>query len=71
MISNTLFHPDHIVPPAKFVTAFVKFTYQPVSQMLMVLDTVSGEILVLNNGAANTCIQVGDVLQYQSLFNKK
>ena len=48
VVSDELFHPDHIIPAAELVTALVKFTHQPVAQMEMKVGAVSGKILIFS-----------------------
>ena len=40
VIGDDLLHPDHIVPTPELVSAFVKFSYHGIPQMLMKLNAV-------------------------------
>ena len=57
MLGNELLHPDHIVPAAELVPALVELSHQPVSQMLVKMGAVPGQILVLYLRIADAGVQ--------------
>ena len=46
MLTQVLFHPDHIVPAVKFTAAAIKFSHHAVAKTLVEMYTVPGQILV-------------------------
>ena len=56
MFGNKFLHPDHVIPSAEFISAFVKFTDHTVTKMFMEGGTVFGEIFVFNVRVADTGI---------------
>ena len=47
MFSDYFFHPDHIIPAMKFITAFLKFTYHAITQMDVKFSTVLRQCFIL------------------------
>jgi len=54
MFPDHFLHPDHIVPSAEFVSAFMKFAHHGIAQVLMELDTVVVQIFIVHLGACDT-----------------
>ena len=54
MRSNHLFHPDHIIPTAKFITTMTKSSYRLKSKMSMELLTVFCQIFIFLLRIADT-----------------
>ena len=75
MLTYDLLHPDHIVPTAELISAFMKFPDLCISEMFMKFGTVLRQILILRRRISdNTCtpfffeIQVFFVIAYAFFF---
>ena len=68
MISYDLFHPNHVIPSTKFISAFMEGPNLGESKMLMKLLTVSGQVFILYYRITDTGIQVQNVHVLKSLF---
>ena len=61
MVSQHFFHPDHIPPPSKLISAFCKMSYCLVAQ-LFVVRYAAGV------GLGNAGIDIDDILLLQDIF---
>ena len=68
MLTQVLFHPDHIVPAVKFTAAAIKFSHHAVAKTLVEMYTIPGQILVFYFTGGNAGIQILNVLQGENLF---
>ena len=71
MLSQVLFHPYHIIPAGKLISALIKFTHKAIPEMFMEPDAVSGQVFVLCLGTGDTGIQIDDTLQGEGLFQRQ
>ena len=44
MVTDVLFHPDHMIPPPELIAALVEFAHHPVAQLFMEPDAVPCQI---------------------------
>ena len=58
--ADQLFHPDHVVPAAEFISAAVKRPDRGISQMRMELRAVFGQVFVLGFGIGDAGVQIPD-----------
>ena len=58
MFPDELFHPDHIVPSFKFISAVIEFSYKPVSLMTMELYAVSVKVFIFFLRAGYTGVHI-------------
>lgn len=56
MFPNDFFHPNHIIPSPKLISAFVKFANFRIAQMCMEISTISIKIFISFFWIANTGI---------------
>lgn len=70
MLPDVLFHPYHIIPPAKFVAALVKFSHEPVAEPLMKKHAVPCEVFILLARIRDTGVQVEDPLRAKRAFQR-
>ena len=69
MVTDVLFHPDHMIPPPELIAALVEFSYHAVSQRFMKPDAVPGEVRVgFFHWAGNTGIHVEKMPPLQFLL---
>ena len=61
MFPDDLLHPDHVVPAAEFVPAFMECSHPGEAQVLMKLRAVPGQIFILLNRTADAGILTGDL----------
>lgn len=47
MFSNDLFHPDHVIPTAKFIAAVMELSHLFKSQMAVELGAVFRKVFIL------------------------
>ena len=58
MLPNHLLHPDHVIPSIKLIAALLKCAYQFVTQMLMEMHAVVGQMFILMLCVGNAGIQI-------------
>ena len=69
MIPQTFFHPDHIIPPPKFIAALVEASHQLIAQAGVKGGTGLGEIGVGHlSGDGDAGVQILNLLSCQCLL---
>ena len=68
MAAKELFHPDHVVPSAKFISAPAELPRQVEAKMGMKFRAVSGEVFVFCFRISNAGIEVLDILGHTERF---
>ena len=68
MFSDDFFHPNHVVPTIKFVSAFMESSNLGKTEMLMELFTVPSQIFILCYGITNAGIQVQNAHLLKSML---
>ena len=56
VVCDHFLHPDHIVPPAEFVSTFMEFSDHRIAQMGVKLNTVVVQVFVICYRACDTGI---------------
>ena len=62
MLPDMLFHPYHVVPPFKFISALKKLSNHPVSKFFVKMHTVQSQVFVLLLRICDTGIQIQNML---------
>ena len=62
MSADDLFCPDHVIQRPELAAAVIKFPYDLISQVLVKLSAVSGQIFVFFFRIADTGVEICDVL---------
>ena len=58
MFSDKFFHPDHIIPASKLVSALMKCTHHMIAKPLMEMHAVLGQIFIIYLRIAYTGIDI-------------
>ena len=62
MVTDVLFHPDHVIPPPELIAALMKLPCRGIAQALVEAEAGQGEGLVLHLGQGDAGVAVEDVL---------
>ena len=61
MVTDVLFHPDHVIPPPELIAALMEFAHHPVAQLFV-------ERNAAGVGEGNAGIDIDDILLLQDIF---
>ena len=68
MLADDFFHPDHSVPPMKFIAAVPEFAHKPIPQFFMKSHTGVREIGIRDGRISDAGVHIGNMHALQRCF---
>ena len=69
MVTDVLFHPDHVIPPPELIAALMEFAHHPVAQLFVEPDAVPCQIgVAFAHRAGDAGVHIEEMPPPQFLF---